>query len=262
MLAGLVALLRVLRECTVEEAYRAASQLGCDPQPGLALLRVAQGEVEAAYATMRQVLNTTRQSRRARLLPSSIEVMLAAGEIAEAREAWRELHDLSHALDADALRAAAAEAEGAIEFAEGKPDAALAPLRRAFEWWTHLDVPYNAARVRERIALACEAVHDRDTARLELAAARAEFERLSARVDVARIDRANRSMPAASGKQLSAREQQVLRLIAEGGTNKAIAARLSVSERTVDRHVSNILVKLNVPSRAAAIAFAYEHKLL
>jgi DNA-binding CsgD family transcriptional regulator/tetratricopeptide (TPR) repeat protein len=246
-----------------EDAYRAASQLGCDPQPGLALLRVAQGEVDAACATIRQILQTTTsQSRRARLLPSSIDVMLAAGGIDEARDAWRELRELSDALDADALRAAAAEAEGAIELAGGNPDLALAPLRRAFEWWTHLDVPYEAARVREMIAVACHALHDQETARLELAAARMVFDRLCARVDVARIDGVNRTVPSAAGKRLSPREQQVLRLIADGGTNKAIAARLSVSERTVDRHVSNILVKLNVPSRAAAIAFAYEHKLI
>jgi DNA-binding CsgD family transcriptional regulator len=246
-----------------EEAYRAASQLGYDPQPGLALLRVAEGHVETACAAMRRVLHTTTdEPERARLLPSCIEVLLAAGEAAEAREAWRELRDLSEALDANALRAAAAQAEGAIELAERRPDAALGPLRRAFEWWTHLDVPYDAARVRVMIALACHALHDQETTRLELAAARAVFERLCARGDMARIDRLTGTVTSDERTKLSPREQQVLRLIATGSTNKAIAARLSVSERTVDRHVSNILTKLDVPSRAAAIAFAYEHELL
>jgi len=246
-----------------EEAYRAASEVGFDPQPGLALLRMAQGQANAACAAMRRVLHTTTdQSRRAGLLPSCVEVMLAAGEIGEARDAWRELRELSDALDADALRAAAAEAEGAIALAEGRPDAALGPLRRAFDGWTHLDVPYDAARARVLIGLACHALRDEETTRLELAAARAVFERLCARADVARIDRVNLPATSREGTKLSPRERQVLRLIAEGGTNKAIAARLSVSERTVDRHVSNILVKLDVPSRAAAIAFAYEHKLI
>ena len=173
-----------------EEAYRAASQLGYDPQPGLALLRLAEGQVETACAAMRRVLHsTTRGPERARLLPSCIEVLLAAGEKADAREAWRELSELSEALDANALRAAAAQAEGAIELAEGRPDAALDPLRRAFEWWTHLDVPYEAACVRVMIARACDALHDQETTRLELAAARAVFERLCARGDLRRIDR-------------------------------------------------------------------------
>jgi DNA-binding CsgD family transcriptional regulator len=246
-----------------EEAYRAASAVGYDPQPGLALLRMAQGQLDTACAAMRRALHTTtNQSRRGRLLASCVDVLLAAGEIDEARDAWRELAELSDALDADALRAAAAEAEGAIALAEGRPDAAVGPLRQAFEWWTNLDVPYDAARARVLIGLACHALRDEDTTRLELGAARAVFERLRARADVARIDRVSRPSTSKEGTKLSPRERQVLRLIAEGGTNKTIAATLSLSERTVDRHVSNLLVKLGVPSRAAAIAFAYEHKLL
>jgi len=246
-----------------EDAYRAASAVGYDPQPGLALLRMAQGQLDAACAAMRRALHTTTaQSRRAGLLPGCVEVLLAVGEIDEARAAWRELRDLSDALDSDALRAAAAEAEGAIALAEGRPDVAVGPSRRAFDLWTHLDVPYDAARARVLIGLACHALRDEETTRLELAAARGVFERLRARADLARIDRVHPSATSRAVTKLSPRERQVLRLIAEGGTNKTIAASLSVSERTVDRHVSNILVKLDVPSRAAAIAFAYEHDLL
>jgi len=246
-----------------EEAYRSASDLGFDPQPGLALLRVAQGQVEAACAAMRRVLHSTsRESKRARLLPSSVGVMLAAGAVDEARAAWRELRTIADELGADALQAAAAEAEGTIALSEHTPDAALGPLRRAFDLWTQLDAPYEAARVRVLIGTACHALRDEETTRLELAAARAVFERLSARGDLARVDRVIAPQKRGEATKLSRREEEVLRLIAEGGTNKVIAARLSLSERTVDRHVSNILVKLGVPTRAAAIAYAYEHELL
>jgi DNA-binding CsgD family transcriptional regulator len=246
-----------------EEAYLAANQLGLDPQPGLALLRLAQGRIEAAGAALRRSLyTTTSQARRARLLPGCIEVMLASGEIDEARETWCELQAIAEALDADALRAAAAMAEGAIALAEEKPEAAVAPLRRALDLWTRLDVPYDAARVRVLVGLACHALHDEDTTRLELATARAVFKGLSARDDVARIDQVTRAMTPSEEARLSPREHQVLRLIAAGHTNRTMAVQLVLSERTVDRHVSNILLKLDVPSRAAAIAFAYEHQLL
>jgi DNA-binding CsgD family transcriptional regulator len=244
-----------------EDAYRAASELGCDPQPGLALLRLAQGRVDAACATMRRTIQAaTTRVQRARLLPSYVEIMLASGEIEDARVACEELRAMSDVLDADGLRAAAARAEGEIALADGRAGVALGPLRRAFELWTELDAPYDAARARVLIALACRALDDDETAALEFAAARSTFARLAARADLVRLEKLEgRADPNA---RLSPREQQVLRLIAKGRTNKAIAGQLRVSERTIDRHVSNILNKLDVPSRAAATAYAYEHKLI
>lgn len=246
-----------------EDAYRAASQLGCDPQPGLALLRLAQGHKDAACAAMRRTLHATADRfERARLLPGYVEVMLAAGEVEEARIASGELHTVSDAFVADALRAGAAQAAGAIELAEGRAAAALGPLRRAFELWTQLDAPYDAARARVLIALACRALADEETAILEFSAARTTFLRLHARADLGRVNTLESRQAADEDARLSPREHQVLRLIAAGSTNKVIAAELRVSERTVDRHVSNILTKLAVSSRAAATAYAYEHKLL
>lgn len=246
-----------------EDAYRAASGLGCDPQPGLALLRLAEGRIDAACATMRRTLHATADRlARARLLPSYVEVMLARGDTQDARVACEELHAMSNMLGADGLTAAAVQAEGAIELAEGRAGVALAPLRRAFELWTRLDAPYDAARARVLIALACRAVDDEETAALELSAARTTFVRLAARADLGRVEKLERHRASDRGARLSPREQQVLRLIAKGRTNKAIAAQLRVSERTIDRHVSNILNKLDVSSRVAATAYAYEHNLI
>jgi DNA-binding CsgD family transcriptional regulator len=155
----------------------------------------------------------------------------------------------------------AATARGAVELTEGNAGAALAPLRRAGDVWQQLDAPYELARVRELIGRACRDLGDEDTAVLELQAARTAYATLGAKADLTRVDRLTAdSRDAAHG--LTERELEVLRHLASGETNKAIAARLVLSERTVDRHVSNIFTKLGVSSRAAATAYAYEHQLL
>jgi DNA-binding CsgD family transcriptional regulator len=246
-----------------ERAYRSASQWGAEPQPGLALLRLGQGRTDAAAAALRRALSaTTDRLQRTRLLPAYIEIMLAAGDIQEARGACRELADVSESIDTGVLGAMTAHACGAVDLADGDARAALGSLRRAFEVWQRIEAPYLAARVRVLAGLACRALGDREGASLELDAARAVFEQLGAAPDLARIDSLTRD--AASGQRhgLTPRELQVLRLVAAGKTNKAIAAELCLSEKTVDRHVSNIFTKLDVPSRAAATAFAYEHKLI
>jgi DNA-binding CsgD family transcriptional regulator len=244
-----------------EEAYRSASDQGREPQPGLALLRLAQGRTDAAcLAIRRQTSATSDQVRRARLLPAHLEIMLATGDLAEARRASDELRGLAQVFDADALHAVVAQADGAIALAEDHAHAALDPLRRAFELWERLNAPYEAARVRVLIGRACHALGDDEAAGLENEAARSVFERLGARPDLRRLD-APMAPPRSSTNPLTARERHVLRLISSGRTNKQIADELCLSERTVDRHVSNILGKLDVPSRTAATAYAYDHKL-
>jgi DNA-binding CsgD family transcriptional regulator len=246
-----------------EEAYRGASELGLEPQPGLALLRLAQGRPEAAATAIRRVASTTaNRLKRMGLLPAYVEIMLAVGDVEKARDACRELEDIARSFDTGVPDAIAAQARGAVELAEGAAPAALGSLRRAFELWQRIQAPYAAARVRVLIGLACRALDDEDGAGLELDAARSTFERLGAMPDLARIDAPTNSAPASATHGLTPRELEVLRLIAAGETNKAIAGRLSRSEKTVDRHVSNILAKLDVPSRAAATAFAYRHKLM
>ena len=245
-----------------EEAYRSASRCGCEPQPGLALLRLAQGRIDAASAAIRRVVNATADPlQRARFLPAYVEICWRGRSI-EARRACAELQELADTLDADALRAMAAQAQGAMELADDHAGAALPPLRRAFELWGRLEAPYDAARVRVLTGMACRALGDEEASGLEFDAARAEFERLGAQPDLAHLDALADDDAPPKAQVLTARELHVLRLIAAGHTNKAIAAQLRLSERTIDRHVSNILGKLDVPSRAAATAYGYDHKLL
>ncbi len=245
-----------------DEAYRAASERGYEPQPGLALLRLAQGRVDSACAALHRLMSsTTDHLRRAGLLPAYFEVMLAAGKIEEARAARDELQQLAEKLDTDVLRAAGAQAQGAIAVFEDDARSALDPLRRSFEIWDRLEAPYEAARVRLLVGVACRALGDEEAAHLEFDAASNVFARLGARTDLARID-ALAVQPPRPGLELTRRELDVLRMISSGHTNKTIATQLCLSERTIDRHVSNMLHKLNVPSRAAAIAYAYDHKLL
>ena len=250
------------RFSAAEEAYRDASRFGFEPQPGLALLRLAQGNYDAASAAIRRAVGeTTEPLKRARLLPAYVEIMLAVGDVDEARIACRELKEISARYESGMLGAMVAHAEGAIDLAGGDARAALLALRRAWQAWQELEVPYEAARVRVLVGLACRALGDDDTAELELEAARGVFEQLEALPDLARVDSLIHQAPSTDAHGLTPRELQVLRLVAAGQTNKAIAAELVLSGRTVDRHVSNIFSKLGVSSRAAATAYAYEHQL-
>ncbi len=246
-----------------EESYREASRRGFEPQPGLALLRLAEGKRDAAASAMRRVLNeASRAHARAALLPAYVEIMLAAGDVEEARGACRELENISRAHQSDMLRAMSAQAQGALALFEGESHRALVAFREALRAWQELEVPFEAARVRVLVALACRVTGDEDTAAWELDAARSVFDRLGAVPDVARVDSLRASPLAAAAHGLTQRELQVLRLVAGGATNRSIAAELVLSERTIDRHVSNIFAKLRVSSRAAATAYAYQHDLV
>jgi ATP/maltotriose-dependent transcriptional regulator MalT len=244
-----------------EAAYRETSRRGAEPQPGLALLRLAQGNVDAAAAAIRRVVGeTTDRLRRGGLLPAYVEILLAAGDLDEARSACAELEEAAAACDSDMLRAMLAHARGAIELAAGDAGGALVSLRKAAQAWQELDAPYEAARARVLVGQACQALGDEEAFALELAAARSVFEELGAVPDVVSVDSLTGSATADHG--LTARELEVLRLIAVGKSNREIAAELVISEHTVARHVQNIFRKLDVPSRTAAGAFAFEHDLV
>jgi ATP/maltotriose-dependent transcriptional regulator MalT len=245
-----------------EEAYAASSRYGWEPQPGLALLRLAQGRPDAAGASIRRVLaETTIWSRRAVLLPAQAEIALARGELEEARGAADELEALSEQHGGTMLRALAATALGAVRLAAEEHEEALAAARRACELWRALEAPYEEACARVAVGLACAALGDDDTAALELGAARTTFAELGATPDLARV-RSQLEGPARDAHGLTARELEVLRLVAAGESNRAIASALVISEHTVARHLQNIFRKLDVSSRTAASAFAYENDLV
>ena len=240
-----------------EAAYRRASAAGRDPQPGLALLRLAEGDTGAAATSIRRAVSETAGAiPRARLLPAYAEINLAAGDVHSARAAAAELADTAAVLRAPLLRALAATADGRVLLAHGEAQSALSRLRTAASLWLELGAPYEVARVRAEIGTACHALGDADGAALEAGSARAAFAQLGAAPDVARLQ------PSGSVNVLSARETEVIRLIAAGESNRQIAAALVISERTVERHVSNIFGKLGITSRAAATAYVYQHHLL
>lgn len=262
-----------------DEAYRHASRIGFVPQPGLALLRLAQNQERSAHSMIQRALHgATRPLERAKLLPACVEIRLAAGDLEQARTASRELEEIADRFNTDVLQAISLRVKGAVGLAERDAEAALVSLRRAFELWK---APYEAARIREMIGQACLMLGDEEGAGLEFDAARSVYEKLGAEPDLVRlgivgtrqaergvsVDKRkqttrNESTDARHSDRLTPREFEVLRLVAAGKTNREIASELFLSERTIDRHVSSILTKFDVPSRAAATAYAYEHKIL
>jgi DNA-binding NarL/FixJ family response regulator len=245
------------------EAYQSASRAGAEPQPGLALLWLARGRTRAAAAAIGRALDaTTDPLERARLLPARVQILLAALDTEEARAPCAELEEIATRFDTGVLRATAAQARGALELAEGNLRDALVQLRRAWKEWLALEIPHAAAHTRELIGLACRAVGDRDGGRMELEGARAAYEVLGAAPDLARVDALLRPGVSGAAHGLTPRELEVLRLVAAGNSNKGIAAELSLSVKTIERHVSNIFRKLDVSSRVGATAWAYEHDVV
>ncbi len=256
------ALQRLGRTDEAERAYLTAQRDGHDPMPGLARLHLQQHRGQVALAALRRAVAVAEDPlRRAHLLPAAVEVFLAAdepAEAAEAAEAARELAELAARWPAQGLRAAARHASGAVALAGGDAADAGVALRDAWGCWTSLQAPYEAAQARFLLGRACAALGDQEAATAHRAAAEAALAALR-NTTVEPGTGAHQRIGLPGG--LSSREAQVLGLVATGRTNRAIAARLVLSERTVDRHVSNILSKLGVATRTAATAFAFDHGL-
>jgi DNA-binding NarL/FixJ family response regulator len=245
-----------------EERYGEASRWGHDPQPGLALLRLAQGRREAAVTGLRRSLAEPLESTVLPVvLEAYVDALLVTGDAAEAAGAVDDLRKAAVDLDVPMVGALAACAEARLALATGDPASALRSGRRAWTLWHELEAPYHAARSRVVVAEACRALGDEDAARMELEAARAVFAELDARLDGQHVGRLLASETATEDCPLSPREREVIRLLAAGLTNRGIAAELFVSEKTVARHLSNIFAKLDVSTRTAAAAYAFEHQL-
>ena len=196
---------------------------------------------------------------RARLLPARVQIAVACGDLEAANDAVTELAAIAADFESPALLAEAASAQGRLALATGDASAACGVLRRALERWQELDVPYEVATARLLLSQACRVAGDEDGAVASLAAAQAIFDHLGASLDTRFIDDLRR--PPALPDGLTNREAEVLRLVASGRSNKDIATALSLSERTVARHLSNIFTKTGVTSRSAATAYAFEHGL-
>lgn len=251
------------RTAEAEAAYRRAAELGREVQPGLALLRRDTGRLAAARTGIARALEATPLAGvRADLLAAQVELEVDHGDLGVARRAADELRTLADAIDTAYLQAQADRAAALVAVAEDAPDQALPLLRRSWSAWRRLDAPYEAAITRMHLGRACRALGDEEAAQLEFDAARTVLTTLGAVPDLARLERLAAGpdrAPAAGG--LTRREVEVLGLVADGRSNRDIAHELFLSERTVARHVANILAKLALPNRASATAFAYEHGL-
>jgi DNA-binding CsgD family transcriptional regulator len=255
----------VLRQCgefdAAESAYQRSSEHGYDPQPGLALLWLARGKVDAAVAAVRRLVTEVSDPvARCRLLPATVDVLVAARAVDEARVVAVQLDEVAAHVGTEALQAFAALASGTVELASGDAAGALPYLRKARHLWARAQCPYESARVRVVTGRALTAVGDVESARKELEAACATFRELGATPAADEAERLLRGDGHPAG--LTGREVEVLRLVASGRSNIQIAAELVLSEKTVARHLSNIFAKLDVGSRTAAAAYAFEHRLV
>lgn len=241
-----------------EADYREADRRGREPQPGLALLRLAQGRRDAASAAIRRALRETTDVERIAVLSAGVEILCAAGSLGEAEAACGELEERCAAQPTPALEAMCARARGVLALAEGEAPAALAPLRRGRELWQQLDAPYEAARTRALAGVASRAVGDEEGAARERRAAEETLRRLAA--DPAAVDPLDERPR--GGVELTERQLEVLRLVDGGATNREVAERLVLSEHTVARHLQNAFATLGVSSRTAALARARERGLL
>jgi ATP/maltotriose-dependent transcriptional regulator MalT len=246
-----------------EAAYRESGLKGQEPQPGLALLRASQGKLDTAVASIeRAVAEAGSPAEKAMLLAAQVEILIQHGDRDGALVAAEELSAIAEQTEIDMHLAWAASGRASVALARSDPASALPGWREAVRRWQELDVPYEVGRSRFGLAMTLDGVGDDEAADIECQAAREIFLALGATPDVRKVDTVRRSPSPVRPHGLTGREIEVLRLVATGASNRAIAEDLVLSERTVDRHVSNIFTKLGVSSRAAATALAIRNDLV
>ncbi len=239
------------------QAFRDASNLGLDPQPGLALLRLAEGKVAVAARMIQQARCEADHDDLglAKLLPAAVQIGIAADDLDAARVAADELDRITRVYRSSILEANAAASRGRLLHADGDVAAATTSLRLALQRWRALAVPYEVASMLVLLGESARRADDEEEAAAYFTEACTTFERLGAALDLARATTAT-GIPGGDPSVLTDRETDLLRLVAAGQTNREIAGQLFLSEKTVERHLSNVFRKLGVSSRAAATAQA------
>lgn len=244
------------------EMFRIASKWGRNPQPGLALLRLMQGQFDTARAAIQQLENEKKDPiTRSRILPAYVEIMLLVSEQTKAQKATDELMEIASRMHADYLLAVALYTKGNTLLHSDKINPALECLKESWQLFNQTKAVYESARARILLGQAYHRLGDDDSAELEFNAAGNVLKNLGAVPDIERLNLLT-GHSYSNNHKLTPRELDVLQLLATGKTNKEIASQLFISQRTVDRHVSNIFAKLNISSRSAATAFAHKHQLL
>jgi DNA-binding CsgD family transcriptional regulator len=250
-----------------EASYRQAARSGYEPQPGLALLLLARGDAQQAQSMVRRAAGAADVATRRSIMPALVEIELAASDLDAARQGVQELEALARECPMPMVRAVAGQADGAVRLADGDPSAALKPLREAWRLWQELGVPYEAARCQALAGSACRALGDEASALMYLEAAHTSLLDLGAApaatwaASLLHESLLDSGVATDSAGLLTRRELEILRLVATGRGNRAIAGELYLSDKTVARHISNIFLKLGLSSRSAATSYAYEHGL-
>jgi DNA-binding NarL/FixJ family response regulator len=244
---------------SAEESYRRAAESGWEAQPGLSLLHMALGRTAQAQEEIRRSAAGADPVTRRFLLPALIEIEVAAGDPASARRALEELRGPIPGTATPMLDATVATADARVLLDEGRAAEALKAARAAAHAWGAVGALYEAARSRVLAGRALRVLGEDAAAKADFGAARAVFLELGAEPSLA--DLAALMGDRRSGA-LTARELEVLRLVSTGLTNRGIGAKLSLSEKTVARHLANIFGKLGISSRTAATAYAYENGLV
>jgi len=245
--------------------YAAAAELGRSPEPGVSLVLLESGRHDEALAGVQQaLLEEGEPCRRARLLAAHVEIAVEAGRADLAEDPALELEALAHRFGTPGLRAWAGQARGTALLGADDPEGALPHLRVALFEYDAMGAAYDAATCRALLGKAFGALGDDRAAHVETEAGRRAFEDLGATPRVAWLTRLTAGVagPTTLPGGLTERETQILALVAEGSSNREVARRLVISEKTVARHLANVYLKLGVGSRTAASAWAHRQGLV